>query len=183
MYSWDGISALNFHQCFDNVGSLTGRVCHLSSKVLFWNKWWKKFVSNQLNQVSLEMAIKVRVMIDWDTQPRFILASIFGGWGIYTYVNNTGFQLPGTYACICGCVCCSKSFMLSTLGFTCVAFVAGALALWAPKYMSKSLMVNQVHSNDNSWVTLAASHHTHTTISWPSWNFVWDYLGEPAPER
>ena len=41
--------------------------------------------------------------------------------------------------------------MLSTLGFTCVAFVAGALALWAPKYMSKSLLVNnQVHNADNS---------------------------------
>lgn len=28
-----------------------------------------------------------------------------------------------------------KSFVLSTLGFTCVAFVTGALALWAPSYM------------------------------------------------
>lgn len=43
-----------------------------------------------------------------------------------------------------------KSFMLSTLGFTCVAFVAGALALWAPTYMSKSLLVNQIHTNANS---------------------------------
>jgi len=40
--------------------------------------------------------------------------------------------------------------MLSTLGFTCVAFVAGALALWAPTYMSKSLLVNQIHTNANS---------------------------------
>lgn len=29
----------------------------------------------------------------------------------------------------------TKSFVLSTLGFTCVAFVTGALALWAPSYM------------------------------------------------
>jgi len=50
-------------------------------------------------------------------------------------------------------VCISKSFMLSSLGFTCVAFVAGALALWAPKYMSKSLMVTaQLHGDDSSWV-------------------------------
>ncbi|KAJ8312868.1 hypothetical protein KUTeg_010241 [Tegillarca granosa] len=29
----------------------------------------------------------------------------------------------------------NKSFMLSTFGFTCVAFVTGALALWAPLFM------------------------------------------------
>lgn len=29
----------------------------------------------------------------------------------------------------------NKSFMLSTAGFTCVAFVAGALAWWAPKFI------------------------------------------------
>jgi hypothetical protein len=29
----------------------------------------------------------------------------------------------------------SKSFMLSTLGFTCVAFVAGAFAWWGPKFV------------------------------------------------
>ncbi|KAM7345257.1 lysolipid transporter protein spinster isoform 2-T2 [Cochliomyia hominivorax] len=29
----------------------------------------------------------------------------------------------------------NKSFMLSTAGFTCVAFVAGALAFWAPKFI------------------------------------------------
>lgn len=30
----------------------------------------------------------------------------------------------------------NASFMLSTLGFTCVAFVAGALAWWGPKFIS-----------------------------------------------
>ncbi|CAC5402797.1 SPNS [Mytilus coruscus] len=35
----------------------------------------------------------------------------------------------------------NKSFMLSTLGFTCVAFVTGALALWAPLYMQRSISV------------------------------------------
>lgn len=29
----------------------------------------------------------------------------------------------------------SPSFMLSTAGFTCVSFVAGALAWWAPTYL------------------------------------------------
>lgn len=29
----------------------------------------------------------------------------------------------------------SRSFMLSTAGFTCVAFVAGALAWWAPTFL------------------------------------------------
>lgn len=34
-----------------------------------------------------------------------------------------------------------KSFMLSSFGVTCVAFVSGALALWAPTYITKSLVV------------------------------------------
>ncbi|XP_048746998.1 protein spinster homolog 1-like isoform X3 [Ostrea edulis] len=33
----------------------------------------------------------------------------------------------------------TKSFVLSTLGFTCVAFVTGALALWAPSYMFNAI--------------------------------------------
>ena len=37
------------------------------------------------------------------------------------------------------CVC-SKSFLLSTGGFTCVAFVAGALALWAPLFMEYAIV-------------------------------------------
>ena len=39
-----------------------------------------------------------------------------------------------------------RSFMLSTAGFTCVAFVAGALALWAPTYVYYSIMV-QPHNH------------------------------------
>lgn len=35
---------------------------------------------------------------------------------------------------------CSKSFLLSTAGFTCVAFVAGALALWAPLFMEYAIV-------------------------------------------
>lgn len=35
--------------------------------------------------------------------------------------------------------CYSPSFMLSTAGFTCVAFVAGALALWAPRFLQLGL--------------------------------------------
>ncbi|XP_062578928.1 protein spinster homolog 1-like isoform X4 [Saccostrea cucullata] len=33
----------------------------------------------------------------------------------------------------------TKSFVLSTFGFTCVAFVTGALALWAPSYMYNAI--------------------------------------------
>lgn len=36
-------------------------------------------------------------------------------------------------------VCKNKSFMLSTAGFTCVAFVAGALAWFGPKFMHLGL--------------------------------------------
>lgn len=32
-------------------------------------------------------------------------------------------------------ICFSRSFMLSSAGFTCVAFVAGALAWWAPTFL------------------------------------------------
>lgn len=35
----------------------------------------------------------------------------------------------------------SPSFMLSTLGFTTVAFVTGALALWAPSYLMRARTV------------------------------------------
>ncbi|ELU07902.1 hypothetical protein CAPTEDRAFT_179917 [Capitella teleta] len=44
-----------------------------------------------------------------------------------------------------------KTFLLSTAGFTCVAFVAGALALWAPTYVYYSIMVqpnNLLPSNE-----------------------------------
>jgi len=36
-------------------------------------------------------------------------------------------------------LCKNKSFMFSTFGFTCVAFVAGALSLWAPKFVDYSI--------------------------------------------
>lgn len=35
----------------------------------------------------------------------------------------------------------NRSFMLSTAGFTCVAFVAGALAWWGPKFMHLGLQL------------------------------------------
>lgn len=37
----------------------------------------------------------------------------------------------------------NKSFMLSTAGFTCVAFVAGALAWWGPKFIYLGLKLQQ----------------------------------------
>lgn len=35
-------------------------------------------------------------------------------------------------------VSCSRSFLLSTLGFTAVAFVTGSLALWAPTFLFRA---------------------------------------------
>lgn len=35
----------------------------------------------------------------------------------------------------------NRSFMLSTAGFTCVAFVAGALAWWGPKFIHSGLVM------------------------------------------
>lgn len=35
-------------------------------------------------------------------------------------------------------VCFSRSFVLSSLGFTAVAFVTGALALWAPAFLQRA---------------------------------------------
>lgn len=37
----------------------------------------------------------------------------------------------------------NPSFMLSTLGFTCVAFVTGALAWWGPKFMYNGLRLQK----------------------------------------
>ncbi|XP_065366601.1 protein spinster isoform X1 [Calliphora vicina] len=41
----------------------------------------------------------------------------------------------------------NKSFMLSTAGFTCVAFVAGALAWWAPKFIYLGLKMQPGNEN------------------------------------
>ncbi|XP_075221174.1 lysolipid transporter protein spinster isoform X2 [Lycorma delicatula] len=42
----------------------------------------------------------------------------------------------------------NASFMLSTAGFTCVAFVAGALAWWGPNFLLNGLKLQQGHQND-----------------------------------
>lgn len=44
-------------------------------------------------------------------------------------------------------VCKNKSFMLSTAGFTCVAFVAGALAWFGPKFMHLGLKLQPGNEN------------------------------------
>lgn len=44
-------------------------------------------------------------------------------------------------------VCKNKSFMLSTIGFTCVAYVSGALAWWGPKYMHLGLKLQPGNEN------------------------------------
>lgn len=48
-----------------------------------------------------------------------------------------------------------RTFMLSTAGFTCVAFVAGALALWTPTYIYYSIQVQAIEDgHDEAWVSL-----------------------------
>jgi hypothetical protein len=51
-------------------------------------------------------------------------------------------------------VICSRSFMLSTLGFTCVAFVAGALSWWGPTfiYMGMILVPGMDDTKLSEWV-------------------------------
>lgn len=44
----------------------------------------------------------------------------------------------------------NRSFMLSTAGFTCVAFVTGALAWWGPKFIHLGL----ISQPGNEYVTL-----------------------------
>jgi MFS transporter, Spinster family, sphingosine-1-phosphate transporter len=44
-------------------------------------------------------------------------------------------------------VCKNRSFMLSTGGFTCVAFVAGALAWFGPKFMHLGLQMQPGKEN------------------------------------
>lgn len=41
----------------------------------------------------------------------------------------------------------NRSFMLSTAGFTCVAFVAGALAWWGPKFIYLGLKTQSGNEN------------------------------------
>uniref|UniRef100_U5EK81 Putative sugar transporter/spinster transmembrane protein n=1 Tax=Corethrella appendiculata TaxID=1370023 RepID=U5EK81_9DIPT len=44
-------------------------------------------------------------------------------------------------------ICKNTSFMLSTIGFTCVAFVAGALAWWGPKFIHSGLQLQPGNEN------------------------------------
>lgn len=41
------------------------------------------------------------------------------------------------------CFLCSHSFVLSTLGFTAVAFVTGSLALWAPTFLFRAAVFTE----------------------------------------
>jgi len=55
----------------------------------------------------------------------------------------------------------SKSFMLSTAGFTCVSFVAGALAWWGPTFVFQGLQLQQGYENItlDEWVWSASAVH------------------------
>ncbi|KAF1379057.1 hypothetical protein PFLUV_G00172080 [Perca fluviatilis] len=43
---------------------------------------------------------------------------------------------------MCVSLVCSYSFVLSTFGFTAVAFVTGSLALWAPTFLFRAAVFN-----------------------------------------
>ena len=44
--------------------------------------------------------------------------------------------------------------MLSSAGVVCVAFVSGAMALWAPEYMIKSLRIQSADFSETKYKTL-----------------------------
>ena len=43
---------------------------------------------------------------------------------------------------------CNKSFVLSTLGFTCVSFCTGALAWWGPKFIEDAIYSMELPENE-----------------------------------
>ncbi|XP_021921936.1 protein spinster isoform X2 [Zootermopsis nevadensis] len=58
--------------------------------------------------------------------------------------NSEGSHLrPTTWGNDLSELCKNKSFMLSTAGFTCVSFVAGALAWWGPTFVYQGLRLQQ----------------------------------------
>ncbi|ESO97612.1 hypothetical protein LOTGIDRAFT_104432 [Lottia gigantea] len=61
-----------------------------------------------------------------------------------THLSNTGVitDLKAIFRC--------KSFTLSTIGFTCVTFVTGALALWAPTFMLNSILYQNHPATEES---------------------------------
>ena len=42
----------------------------------------------------------------------------------------------------------NKSFVFSTLGFTCVTFCTGALAWWGPKFLADAILSSNVANKD-----------------------------------
>ena len=49
-----------------------------------------------------------------------------------------------------------RSFMLNVVGFTCVTFMVGALAWWAPVYLEKAVVV---YEEGNCTLSLASTSH------------------------
>lgn len=52
----------------------------------------------------------------------------------------------------------SRSFILSTMGFTCVAFVAGALAWWGPKLLHLGMAASGNGGDQDRLVSLGKQH-------------------------
>ena len=48
-----------------------------------------------------------------------------------------------------------KSFIWLTLGFTCVAFVTGALAFWAPKFLLYASHTQGIHESERMWAQMS----------------------------
>lgn len=72
----------------------------------------------------------------------FIKDANFSAWNTYMIIHGWPFMFY------------RKSFVLSTLGFTCVAFVTGALALWAPSYMFNVIKAQGQDADEGKWVVV-----------------------------
>ena len=56
---------------------------------------------------------------------------------------------PASYKDDIVSLCKNKSFVLSTLAFTCVTFCTGALSWWGPKYIKNNGMKTMQLNEDN----------------------------------
>ena len=55
---------------------------------------------------------------------------------------------PASYKDDIVSLCKNKSFVLSTLAFTCVTFCTGAIGWWGPKYIQNGMKTMQLNGND-----------------------------------
>lgn len=59
----------------------------------------------------------------------------FQNYNFHFKIGQSSLLIELVFFFVCTEIAKNPSFMLSTAGFTCVAFVTGALAWWGPKFM------------------------------------------------